>query len=89
MRCSSLNIFKMLRNVIILVGIQVLISIDSMSLQFPFLNLGDKEFIHLSCTVLPVPTVQHHQALLTWKVCICSFYYCCWRQVIWLSPFFG
>ena len=29
MRCSSLNIFKMLRNVIILVGIQVLISIDS------------------------------------------------------------
>ncbi|KAH1188058.1 hypothetical protein GmHk_U060248 [Glycine max] len=38
-----------------------------MSLQFPFLHLGDKEFIHLSCTALPVPTVQHHQALLTWK----------------------
>ncbi|KAH1200504.1 Glutamate receptor 3.2 [Glycine max] len=35
--------------------------------QFPFLHLGDKEFIHLSCTALPVPTVQHHQALLTWK----------------------
>ncbi|RZB41535.1 hypothetical protein D0Y65_055156, partial [Glycine soja] len=28
----------------------------------------DKEFIHLSCTTLPVPTVQHHQALLTWKL---------------------
>ncbi|KAL5159309.1 Ribonucleases P/MRP protein subunit POP1 [Glycine soja] len=38
-----------------------------MSLQFPFLHLGDKKFIHLSCTALPVPTVQHHQALLTWK----------------------
>ncbi|KAL5189260.1 65-kDa microtubule-associated protein 6 [Glycine soja] len=35
--------------------------------SFPFLHLGDKEFIHLSCTTLPVPTVQHHQALLTWK----------------------
>jgi len=27
-----------------------------MSLQFPLLHLGDKEFVHLSCTALPVPT---------------------------------